>query len=69
MDPGLVDPSFFFYRSDPRFGGPGFGSDFFKYGPRYFPENLVDPGLVDPGSEKLTITLVGVTHFGVVRRR
>ena len=34
---------------------PGFHFD----GPRFFLEILVDPGLVDPGSEKLSITL----HF------
>ena len=33
---------------------PGFHFD----GPRFFLEILVDPGLVDPGSEKLSFTLV-----------
>ena len=32
---------------------PGFYFD----GPRFFLEILVDPGLVDPGSEKLSFTL------------
>ena len=33
---------------------PGFYFD----GPRFFLEILVDPGLVDPGSEKLSFTLL-----------
>ena len=36
---------------------PGFYFD----GPRFFLEILVDPGLVDPGSEKLSFTLVSTS--------
>ena len=41
---------------------PGFHFD----GPRFFLEILVDPGLVDPGSEKLSFTLVGTGNRPVL---
>ena len=40
---------------------PGFYFD----GPRFFLEILVDPGLVDPGSEKLSFTLLAMVGAAV----
>ena len=44
--------------------GPGFHFD----GPRFFLEILVDPGLVDPGSKKLSFTLLELHRRDATQR-
>ena len=51
VDPGLVDPRILCADLTPGLVDPGL-ERIFKIWTQVFPENLVDLGLVDPGSEK-----------------